>query len=206
MDKEEEKSLNLFLKTPTFMLGVADLKQLPEIGSINEVAFAGRSNVGKSSLINALFGSKNVAKTSSTPGRTQQMNYFNLANRLYLVDLPGYGYAKAGEQVVRKWQNMMISYLKGRSNLRRVFLLADSRHGLKKNDLEIMDMLDEAAVTYQVVLTKTDKINGTELQKVLDQTQKAIQKHPAAFSTVLATSSEKNVGLDELRAEIQSLI
>ncbi len=169
---------------------------------MEEIAFAGRSNVGKSSLINALTGRKSLAKTSNTPGRTQQLNYFNLADCLFLVDLPGYGFAKAPESMVKKWQKTIFAYLQGRVNLKRVFLLIDSRHGIKKVDRDIMEMLDKAAVTYQIILTKSDKISAAELEKVLAQTQAETAKHAAAYVDVIVTSSEKGFGIDELRAEI----
>ena len=200
-----ERGKSLFNQRCDFMLSVASLKQLPP-DELVEVAFAGRSNVGKSSLINALFGQKKLAKTSSTPGRTQQLNYFNLANKLYIVDLPGYGFAKAPKDVVKSWQNLINTYLVGRANLRRVFLLIDSRHGIKKIDEEIMDMLDKAAVTYQVVLTKIDKISAKELEKVLADTNSKVEKHTAAHILVLKTSSEKNLFLDELKAEVADLV
>lgn len=208
---EEEKAARLkkgkdfFNKRCDFVLSVANLKQLPA-DSLVEVAFAGRSNVGKSSLINALFGQKKLAKTSSTPGRTQQLNYFNLNNQLYLVDLPGYGFAKAPKDVVKNWQNLINTYLVGRASLRRVFLLIDSRHGIKKIDEEIMDMLDKAAVTYQIVLTKVDKISSKELESIFIATQDKISKHTAAHVCVLKTSSEKNLYLDDLKAEISDLV
>ncbi len=195
---------DFFNKKCTFMLSVANLKQLPN-GDRSEVAFAGRSNVGKSSLINALFGQKKLAKTSSTPGRTQQLNYFNLDDKLYLVDLPGYGFAKAPKDIVRNWQQLINSYLVGRPNLRRVFLLIDSRHGIKKIDSEIMDMLDKAAVTYQIVLTKVDKISAAALDKIVEETQQQLKEHTAAHVSVLKTSSEKNLFLDELKNEIAEL-
>lgn len=200
-----KKGIELFNKRCDFMLSVASLKQLPLDDKV-EVAFAGRSNVGKSSLINALFGQRKLAKTSSTPGRTQQLNYFNLNDKVYIVDLPGYGFAKAPKDIVKNWQNLINTYLVGRANLRRVFVLIDSRHGIKKIDEEIMDMLDKAAVTYQIVLTKTDKISEKELNKILDDTNKKIEKHTAAYVTIIATSSEKNLGLDELKAEVFSLL
>lgn len=208
---EEERVYRLkkgveFFRTPCeFLLSVASLKQLPP-DDLVEVAFAGRSNVGKSSLINALFGQKKLAKTSSTPGRTQQLNYFKLGNKLYLVDLPGYGFAKAPKEIVKNWQNLIKTYLVGRANLRRVFLLIDSRHGIKKIDEEIMDMLDKAAVTYQIVLTKIDKISTKELEHIFNETTQKISKHTAAHITVLQTSSEKNLYLDELKAEIAELV
>lgn len=200
-----KKGVELFNKKCDFVLSVANLKQLPA-DDLEEIAFAGRSNVGKSSLINALFGQRKLAKTSSTPGRTQQLNYFNLDNKLYVVDLPGYGFAKAPKDIVQNWQRLINTYLVGRANLRRVFLLIDSRHGIKKIDEEIMDMLDKAAVTYQIVLTKIDKISAKELDKILADTQAIVAKHTAAHITILKTSSEKNLYLDELKAEVADLI
>lgn len=194
----------LFTKPCTFVLGVANLEQLP-LSELNEVAFAGRSNVGKSSLINALTGQNGLAKASNTPGRTQQLNYFNLNNQIHLVDLPGYGFAQAPENVVKKWQKLIFAYLQGRVNLKRVFMLIDSRHGVKKVDEEIMEMLDKAGVTYQIVLTKTDKVSQAALQKVIEETQKVIAKHGAAHVRILATSSEKNLGIEQVRAEIAAL-
>lgn len=193
-----------FLKPCNFMLSVARLEQLPE-ADLDEIAFAGRSNVGKSSLINALFNQRKLAKTSSTPGRTQQLNFFNFDNKLYLVDLPGYGYAQAPEKMVKQWQAVLKTYLRGRPNLRRVFLLIDSRHGLKSEDLEIMKMLDTSAVPYQIVLTKIDKISGSDLEKMLERTSQEIAKHAAAMTDIVHTSSEKKIGLDILKAEICSL-
>lgn len=193
-----------FLKPCNFMLSVARLEQLPD-ANIDEIAFAGRSNVGKSSLINALFNQKKLAKTSSTPGRTQQLNFFNFDNKLYLVDLPGYGYAKAPEKMVRQWQAVLKTYLRGRPNLRRVFLLIDSRHGIKAEDLEIMKLLDISAVPYQIVLTKIDKISVAELNKTIELTNLEISKHAAALPDIISTSSEKKVELDILKAEICSL-
>lgn len=206
-EKQERlaRGRELFNKKCDFVLSVANLNQLPD-GDRVEVAFAGRSNVGKSSLINALFGQKKLAKTSSTPGRTQQLNYFNLDDKLYLVDLPGYGFAKAPKDIVKNWQKLINSYLVGRATLRRVFLLIDSRHGIKKIDEEIMEMLDKAAVTYQIVLTKIDKISAKELEKVLTATDKIVREHTAAHVTVLKTSSEKNLYLDELKAETADLL
>lgn len=202
--KQIEAGRKLLYGPCTFMLGAARLDQLP-VSELGEIAFAGRSNVGKSSLINALTGQKNLAKASNTPGRTQQLNYFNLGNKLLMVDLPGYGFAQAPENLVKQWQKMIFAYLQGRVNLKRVFLLIDSRHGIKKVDEEIMKMLDTAAVTYQIVLTKTDKISAKELQKVIFDTQENIKKHGAAHIRLLATSSEKKLGLEELRAEIAGL-
>ena len=203
---EQLAQANTLFKTPTtFVLGVAKLDQLP-LTEMPEVAFAGRSNVGKSSIINALTGQKGLAKTSNTPGRTQQLNFFNLANKLHIVDLPGYGFAKAPEAQVKQWQRIIFAYLQGRVNLKRVFVLIDSRHGIKKSDLEIMELLDKAAVTYQIVLTKLDKIGSGNLTKVMTEVENEISKHAAAYSRFLATSSEKNIGIDNLRAEIANLI
>ncbi len=202
-DTEQLEAGRKLLASPcTFVLGVASLSQLPPDDQMEEIAFAGRSNVGKSSLINALTGRKSLAKTSNTPGRTQQLNYFNLADCLFLVDLPGYGFAKAPESMVKKWQKTIFAYLQGRVNLKRVFLLIDSRHGIKKVDRDIMEMLDKAAVTYQIILTKSDKISAAELEKVLTQTREETSKHAAAYVDVIVTSSEKGFGIDELRAEI----
>lgn len=200
-----EEANKLFRKKCEFMLGVAKLEQLPD-SDLPEVAFSGRSNVGKSSIINALFYQKKLAKTSNTPGRTQQLNYFMLDEKLYLVDLPGYGFAKAPESTVKNWQRLIMAYLQGRVNLKRVFLLIDSRHGIKKVDSDIMEMLDKAAVTYQIVLTKIDKISAKELSSITLKTKEEIKKHAAAYPKVLTTSSEKNIGIEELRAEIASLM
>lgn len=199
-----DRGRRLFQKACAFVLGVTRLEQLP-LTEMPEIAFAGRSNVGKSSIINALTQQKGLAKTSNTPGRTQQLNYFNLDDKLHIVDLPGYGFAQAPEAMVKQWQKLIFAYLQGRVNLKRVFMLIDSRHGVKKVDTEIMDMLDKAAVTYQIVLTKIDKISAKALEKIIADTKKTIAEHPAAYVDVLATSSEKNLGLDELRAEIASL-
>ncbi|MBR5598642.1 MAG: YihA family ribosome biogenesis GTP-binding protein [Alphaproteobacteria bacterium] len=200
-----KKGQELFNKKCDFVLSVASLKQLPLDDRV-EIAFAGRSNVGKSSLINALFGQRKLAKTSSTPGRTQQLNYFNLDNKIYVVDLPGYGFAKAPKDIVKNWQNLINTYLVGRANLRRVFVLIDSRHGIKKIDEEIMNMLDTAAVTYQIVLTKIDKISEKELNRIIEDTKNKIAEHTAAHVVVLKTSSEKNLYLDELKAEVSDLL
>lgn len=194
-----------FTRPCNFVISVAKLEQLPD-ALIDEVAFAGRSNVGKSSLVNALFNQKKLAKTSCTPGRTQQLNFFNFDNKIYLVDLPGYGYAKAPETLVKQWQQILKTYLRGRPNLRRVFLMIDSRHGLKKDDLDIMKMLDETAVPYQIILTKIDKISVSDLTKVTDNVLTEIKKHAAALNDIIATSSEKKIGLDIFKAEICSLM
>lgn len=194
-----------FSAPPEFMLSVARLEQLPA-DDLNEVAFAGRSNVGKSSLINALFNRKDVAKTSATPGRTQQLNYFCAQKKLYMVDLPGYGYAKAPTAEVKRWQEVLKTYLRGRANLRRVFLLIDSRTGFKKADEDILKLLDESAVPYQIVLTKMDKVSKAALENLIKETALKLKNHPAAHTKVLATSAEKKAGLAEVRAEIFSFV
>ena len=192
---------HLFKTSCRFMLSVADLVQLPPPDR-NEVAFLGRSNVGKSSLLNALFSRRDIAKTSSTPGRTQQLNYFDFLGKIYLVDLPGYGYAKAPLKEVERWQKVLRMYLRGRPNLRRVFLLIDSRTGLKTSDEEMMKELNTNAVAYQIVLTKTDKISALECTKTAESIERVLEKHPAAHVSILKTSSEKKTGLSEVRAEI----
>ena len=202
---EIEQGRKLFVSDIAFLKGVVGMTHLPPADRI-EFCFAGRSNVGKSSLINALTNRKTLARTSSTPGRTQEINFFTVDESHYMVDLPGYGYAKAPVETVAKWQRLLKQYLSGRVNLRRVFLLIDSRHGAKAVDEEIMTLLDQAAVPFQVVMTKTDKIRETELKKSLETTRLALQKHPAAFPTLLTTSSEKREGIAELRATIAGLI
>lgn len=204
-DEQLKAGESLFKASTVFMLGVAKAEQLP-LTELNEIAFAGRSNVGKSSLINAITAQNGLAKTSNTPGRTQQLNYFNANNQILLVDLPGYGYAQAPQSLVKQWQNLLFSYLRGRVNLKRVFVLIDARHGIKKVDEEIMDMLDQAAVTYQIILTKSDKISATALEKIIAETQAKTSKRAAAYIKIIATSSEKNIGIEQLRAEIASLI
>jgi GTP-binding protein len=186
------------------MRGVAALDGLPPI-SLPEIAFAGRSNVGKSSLINALCGRSTVARTSNTPGRTQELNYFDVSGRLILVDMPGYGFAKAPKDKVDAWKRLVNGYLRGRPTLRRCMMLVDSRHGLKDVDREIMTMLDKAAVVYQIVLTKIDKLNATEAAAVEARTREEIVKRVAAHPTLILTSSEKGLGIPELRAEILQL-
>ncbi|WP_349359396.1 ribosome biogenesis GTP-binding protein YihA/YsxC [Stappia sp.] len=204
-EEEIEAGRLLFRKPWGFVTSVARLDQLPEEGLV-EVAFAGRSNVGKSSLINALTGVKGLARTSNTPGRTQMLNYFGAPEApLALVDMPGYGYAQAPKALVEAWTDLVYTYLQGRARLRRVFVLIDSRHGLKANDLEVLSLLDRAAVSYQLVLTKADKIKPGQLQRVMQDTAKAIAKRPAAYPEIIATSSEKGEGLAHLRAEIHKL-
>ncbi|MBP2313495.1 ribosome biogenesis GTP-binding protein YihA/YsxC [Azospirillum soli] len=194
----------LFAKECDFVWGAQTLDQIPE-ADLPEIAFAGRSNVGKSSLVNALTGRKTLARTSNTPGRTQQLNFFNLGGRLKLVDMPGYGYAKESKEKVEAWNDMVRRFLKGRVTLRRALVLIDSRHGLKPNDDEIMKMLDQAAVPYVVVLTKADKVKATALDEVVKRTQAGLKKHPAAFPEVHVTSSEKGMGIAELRASLAQL-
>jgi GTP-binding protein len=201
-DEEEiEAARVLFAHPAVFVMGCAKIDQLPE-PDLPEVAFAGRSNVGKSSLINALVGQHRLARASNEPGRTREVNFFLLDERIRLVDLPGYGFAKVSRSTAKTFQNLGRSYLRGRPNLKRVYLLVDSRHGLKPPDAEALDALDQAAVSYQVVLTKADKIKPSELARVEEATLKAISRRPAAFPRLLATSSEKGLGLPELRAEI----
>jgi GTP-binding protein len=199
--EELEAARILFARPAVFVMGAAKIEQLPE-ADMPEVAFAGRSNVGKSSLINGLVNQHRLARASNEPGRTREVNFFLLDERLRLVDLPGYGFARASKGETKKFQNLGRDYLRGRPNLKRVYLLIDSRHGLKPPDLEAMDALDVAAVSYQIVLTKADKIKPPEVEKVTAATLKAVSKRPAAFPRVLATSSEKGAGLPELRAEI----
>ncbi|WP_026942410.1 ribosome biogenesis GTP-binding protein YihA/YsxC [Hellea balneolensis] len=202
--KEIEAGRLLFAREVTFMLSAVSLDTLPP-ARLPEICFAGRSNVGKSSLINALTNRKGLARASNTPGRTRELNYFNVDERLFVVDLPGYGYAKASKSDIARWTKLTREFLFGRASLRRVFLLIDSRHGIKDSDLELMGMLDETAVTYQIIMTKVDKLKKGELDKVLTKTLKAIAKRPAAFPKIICTSSEKKHGLDDLRAEIATL-
>lgn len=187
-----------------FLKGVVAMDGLPPADRI-EICFAGRSNVGKSSLINALTGRRGLARASNTPGRTQEINFFTVDEAHYLVDLPGYGFANAPLDVVKTWQALLKKYLSGRQNLRRAFVLIDARHGVKAVDDEIMSLLDSSAVTFQCVLTKADKVKATEREKVLTQVRKALSKHPAAFPELVLTSSEKGDGIDTLRAIIAGL-
>ncbi len=200
-DEELEAARVLFARPATFVMGAAKIEQLPE-PNLPEIAFAGRSNVGKSSLINGLVGMHKLARASNEPGRTREVNFFDLDGRLRLVDLPGYGWAKASRTTVKKFQDLGRDYLRGRVTLKRVYLLIDSRHGLKDVDKEALDALDTAAVSYQIILTKADKLKKGEAEAVQAATLKGVSKRPAAFPAVIVTSAEKGVGMPELRAEI----
>lgn len=203
-DHELECGRLLFAKECNFLLGIDKLVQLPD-SSLPEIAFAGRSNVGKSSLINALTGRKALARTSNTPGRTQQLNFFDLGRRLVLVDLPGYGYAKVSKTQVAAWTQTLKAFLRGRVALRRVCLLIDSRVGLKDLDRDMMEMLDAAAVVYQVVLTKVDKVKSEELETMTSMITDELAKRSAAHPMLALTSSNKSLGIRELRAGLASL-
>src|SRR6056297_105808 len=199
-----ELGRKMFAGPVEFLKGVVAMSGLPAADRL-EVCFAGRSNVGKSTLINALTGRKALARASNTPGRTQEINFFTLGESHYLVDLPGYGYANAPLAKVEAWQRLLKQYLSGRPNLRRAFVLIDARHGIKDVDEEIMSLLDSSAVTFQCVLTKVDKLKAGERDKVLDQVRGKLAKHPAAFPELIVTSSEKGEGIATLRAVIATL-
>ena len=204
-DITREVGRKLFAGEIDFLKGVVAMSGLPADDRI-EVCFAGRSNVGKSSLINAVTGRKALARASNTPGRTQEINYFTLGDARYLVDLPGYGYANAPVNVVEKWQALLKQYLSGRASLRRAFVLVDSRHGIKPVDEEIMSLLDSSAVTFQVVLTKADKIKPSQHDAVLEQVRSKLAKHAAAFPELILTSSEKGDGIPTLRSTIAGIV
>ncbi len=200
-----ERGRMLFAGRAEFLLGVVALEHLPPADRV-EVSFAGRSNVGKSSLLNALTNQKGLARTSNTPGRTQEVNFFTLGDSLYLSDLPGYGYAKVSRSLVRDWTRLLKSYLQGRPNLRRAFVLVDSRHGIKDSDRDIMKMMDDCAVSYQIILTKVDKLKKSEQEKMVERTKAEIAKNVAAHPDIIVTSAVKNDGIAELRATIADLV
>ncbi len=205
-EDEIDAGAHLFAQRWEFLKGVVGLEHLPP-GDRPEIAFAGRSNVGKSSLINAMTGHGDLARTSNTPGRTQELNFFRCSNaRLLIVDMPGYGFAEAPKTKVDAWNGLVRDYLRGRQALARIMLLIDARHGLKPVDLGIMAMLNESAVSYQVVLTKADKINAHALAALITATEQQLRQHPAAMPTLIATSSAKGLGIAELRAAIARLL
>lgn len=203
-DDAREAGRLLFAQETNFVKGVVAMDGLPPPDRM-EVCFAGRSNVGKSTLINAITGRKALARASNTPGRTQEINFFTAGDSHYLVDLPGYGFANAPVAVVQKWQRLLKAYLAGRQTLRRAFVLIDARHGIKAVDEEILALLDTSAVTFQCVLTKTDKVKAKDRDRVLKQVREALSQHPAAFPEIVLTSSEKGDGIDTLRAIIATL-
>ena len=198
-----QRAGKLFSGRVEFLKSAPELKFLPDPDAA-EIAFCGRSNVGKSSLLNALTGRRSIARTSVTPGRTQELNFFEVGEPTLfrLVDMPGYGFAKAPPKLVEKWRRLVRDYLRGRTVLKRALVLVDSRHGVKPADLDMMTMLDEAAVGYRIVLTKADKVKASELEAVRAATQAEARKHPAAFPVIHVTSSEKKLGIDELRAAV----
>jgi len=203
-DEALEAGRKLFAAECRFFYGAQRLDQLPPAAGI-EIAFAGRSNVGKSSLLNALTGRNSLARISSEPGRTRQLNFFDLGGRLTLVDMPGYGYARASKQIKADWQGMMFDYLRGRTTLLRVMLLLDARIEIKKADHDVMALLDRAAVTYQIVLTKADGLTPAGLERKQDEVRKLIPTHPAAFPEIAVTSAETGLGIPELRAVLTQL-
>jgi GTP-binding protein len=200
-----EAGRKLFTRETDFLKGVVAMSGLPPDDRL-EICFAGRSNVGKSTLMNAVTGRKALARTSNTPGRTQEINFFTISDSHYLVDLPGYGYANAPLLIVEKWQRLLKQYLSGRQSLRRAFVLIDCRHGVKAVDEKILTLLDSSAVTFQVILTKADKVKETEREKIISQVREALSNHPAAFPELILTSSEKGWGIETLRSVIASLV
>ncbi len=204
LDQAIEAGRRLFAQDCRFLISAAEVRQLPEIG-LPEVAFAGRSNVGKSSLVNALTGRKTLARTSNTPGRTRLLNFFDLGERLVIVDLPGYGYARASKSAIKAWTGLTRRYLKGRQALTRVCLLIDARHGLKETDRGVMTLLDDAAVSYQAVLTKADKTRPGPLAEVLQAATEELARHGAAHPEVMVTSAAAGSGIAELRAALAAL-
>ena len=203
-DDAIEEGRLLFTQECGFVTGAADMDGLPS-AELPEVAFAGRSNVGKSSLINALTNRNTLARTSNTPGRTRQLNFFNLGQRLILADLPGYGYAKVSKHESAGWLDLMTTYLKGRATLRRLCLLVDARHGFKSGDLTMMEQMDNAAVSYQVVLTKVDKVPDAERERLIKRITAALAKRPAALPSCAVTSARDGVGIAQLRADLAAL-
>ncbi len=199
-----QRGTALFRIPAEFLKGVVSLEGLPSADRV-EVCFAGRSNVGKSSLINALTGRRGLARASNTPGRTQEINFFTLGGSHYLVDLPGYGFANAPKSAVDRWQRLVRAYLTGRATLRRAFVLIDARHGVMPVDQNIMQLLDSAAVTFQIVLTKADKVKVADCERLLDQVRDSARMHPAAYPELVITSSAKGIGIPELRAIIATL-
>jgi len=199
-----EQGRHLFTQSCTFILGCVSLQQLPD-AELPEVAFAGRSNVGKSSLINALVGQKTLARTSNTPGRTREINFFDLGSRLMLADLPGYGFARVSKSMVKQWTGLVDAYLRGRVDLRRTCVLIDSRHGLKDSDRAVMTMLDKAAQPYQIVLTKSDKVKPVPLATLVENISSELVVRPAAHPHIPLTSSRKGDGIAELRATLAAL-
>jgi GTP-binding protein len=205
-DKAAHEAGRLLFAGPVdFVKGVVAMSGLPAADRL-EICFAGRSNVGKSSLINALTGRKSLARASNTPGRTQEINFFALGETRYMVDLPGYGYAEAPVAVVAKWQALLRAYLSGRQTLRRAFVLIDTRHGVKAVDEEILTLLDRSALAFQVVMTKADKVSLAEREATLEQVRGALAKHPAAYPELVVTSAEKGDGIETLRAIIATLV
>jgi GTP-binding protein len=203
-DADLRAARHLFAQECTFVRGVARLPDLPE-PALPEIAFAGRSNVGKSSLLNALTNRKTLARTSNTPGRTRELNFFDLAGRLMLVDLPGYGYARAPKTEIARWNTTLRDYLRGRPNLQRACLLVDSRHGIKDVDREMMTMLNASAVVYRVVLTKADKPKSAEIARLIEAVTTEMSNHPAALPEPIVTSARKGIGIDELQADLATL-
>ncbi|WNK00517.1 ribosome biogenesis GTP-binding protein YihA/YsxC [Thalassospiraceae bacterium LMO-JJ14] len=201
---EIEAGRLLFAGEVSFVLGAKEMSQIPT-GNVPEIAFAGRSNVGKSSLLNALIGHKKMARTSNTPGRTREVNFFDVSGHLMLADLPGYGYARAAKSEIDGWTRLIEDYLRGRVQLRRCCLLIDARHGLKDSDRTAMKMMDQAAQNYQIVLTKCDKVKPGPLGRLVEATSAELAKHGAAHPDIMRTSSRENAGIPELRAELASL-